>query len=178
MKFAELLEISEIVIKEFIGDWQKTPYCWLQEIDIQVELVLRFREKLKQFSKKLLIEARHSHEPNKQHLFHRVTCEPYVKLPTRSWIHPDIVIWSDQQSDVDINSGKYPINLICEIKYSYDEIDTTGDKKRLKDSLNCESKPNLAIQLVFIQKQKKENDGVCRSTDDGNLIVYHVYLKE
>lgn len=179
MNFEELVRLSDKVIEEFIFEWKRFPYSWLQEIDIQVELVQRFRNLLKEWNHKLFIDAKHSHEPNKSNTFQRVTCEPYVKLLTRSWIHPDIVIWSDEPSSLEINSGKYPINIICEIKYSYEEIDSTGDQKRLIESLDSESHPDLAIQLVLIQKTLKDKNVNYKTTlSEGKLIIYHIYLTE
>jgi hypothetical protein len=179
MNFEELVRLSDKVFEEFISEWRRFPFSWLQEIDIQVELVQRFRSLLKESNHNLFITAKHSHEPNKSNTFQRVTCEPYLKLPTKSWIHPDIVIWSDVPSSLEINSGKYPINIICEIKYSYEEIDSTGDQKRLIESLDSESHPDLAIQLVLIQKPLKDENVKHKTIlSEGKLIIYRIYLTD
>jgi hypothetical protein len=179
MTFEQVVQLSEQVIKEFISDWQKTPFCWLQEIDIQVELTHRFRNRLPENYRNF--SAKHDHERNKQNRFQRVTCEPYVKLPVNSWIHPDIVIWADQveQKENYVNSGRYPIDLLCEIKYSFNEnISGEGeDQKRLLASLESESRPQLAVQLVFIQKPSNSEDTVHKAIlAGGRFIMYHIYL--
>ena len=179
MNLTELASFSDKVISAFIQDWQRTPYCWLQEIDIQSELAHRFHESLPEARR--CIRAIHDHEPGKPNWFRRVTCEPYVKLPVKSWMHPDIVIWSDQESgsSKSISSGAYPIDLICEIKYSFDTIVSGAgeDLKRLQTSLESDSQPKLAIQLLFIQKPVVSGDTVRKTPfADGRLIVYQIQL--
>jgi hypothetical protein len=175
----ELIKLTDEVILDFITDWQKSPYCWLQEIDIQVELTTRFRLKLSETDR--YITARHGHEPHKQNKFQRVTCEPYVKLTTRTWMHPDIVVWNDSfdENIRFINNGTYPIDIICEIKYSFEDpvAGQDEDYMRLITSLSSESKPNLALQLVFIQKPSDSVESVNRKAEKNNhLIIYEVYL--
>ena len=93
MNDQEKKQICESIMQTvdaFVEEWAHNPLRWLQEIDVQCDLVSRLRKVLTDCGK-CHMEARHSHYPN-QHEFSRITCEPYVLLPEKSYAHPDVVI--------------------------------------------------------------------------------------
>lgn len=105
------------VINQFLQEWRDSPFLWLQEIDIQVEIASRISRVLR-LQGLHTIQAHHSHYSG-THSFSRVTCEPYVKVQgSPTYVHPDIVVWDDgDDSNQTLNSGEWPILWVCEIKY-------------------------------------------------------------
>jgi len=122
-------------IDGFVIDWTKNPSLWLQEIDIQFELVQRLKQALRTHLS-MYIHARHSHYSEK-HDFARITCEPYVSLGVDTkYAHPDIVIWDDPpDEDLQINMGLWPILWACEIKFTSSEPNAE-DLDRLRQLLS------------------------------------------
>ncbi len=162
-------------VDAFVEEWAHNPLRWLQEIDVQCDLVSRLRKVLTDCGK-CHMEARHSHYPN-QHEFSRITCEPYVLLPEKSYAHPDIVIWDDANSVADtLDNGKWPILWVCEIKYTNREPDTS-DLIRLREVIQNNT-ALCACWIKLILNQKTDIPDQEKSSDPRLRIVEkHVRLE-
>lgn len=135
-----VIEAAEAVVAAFVKDWKRSPYQWLQEIDVQVELVARLTTRiallepehgqLLTFKAPLSNRIRGDHGPQ---LVSRITCEPYTRPPkVGRRVLPDIVIWGDCcGASGAINDGFWPILWLCEIKYKTPRADMT-DLERLR----------------------------------------------
>lgn len=125
----ELVRIVWQQVEQFIKEWQKSPYEFEKERDIQVELVSRIKLALKshktywaKFSKYIL------KGDESGQVYSRVCCEPRIYYKDNKSIcnvcRPDIVIWDNLKNpslpeEFLPKSGKNPHMLwICEIKYA------------------------------------------------------------
>jgi hypothetical protein len=172
-------QIGNDAISEFLVDWKENPWAWMQEVDVQVDLIARIKKKFAVEDK--YVFARHGYYPDLQRKFSRVTCEPYVLIErSRSAIHPDIVIWGDEK-DVRkrteyINSGYWPILWACEIKYSF--VDPARgeeeDRSRL-EQLIANSGTVTATQLVLVQRERGEAQALSQ-TANTSLVIRREYI--
>jgi len=178
MNDQEKKQICESIMQTvdaFVEEWARNPLRWLQEIDVQCDLVSHLSKVLTDCGK-CHVEARHSDYPN-QHEFSRITCEPYVLLAEKSYAHPDIVIWDDANSVADtLENGKWPILWVCEIKYTNGEPDTS-DLIRLRHMIQNNTALSACwIKLILNQKtdipdQEKSSDPRLR------IVEKHVRLE-
>jgi len=158
----QICESMGQVVDAYVEKWAQNPLHWLQEIDIQCDLFSRLRKVLTD-CEKCFLKARHSDYPN-QYEFSRITCEPYVLLAEKSYAHPDIVVWDDENSVADtLNNGKWPILWVCEIK-SMKGAPDTSDLERLRQMLQNNTALSACwIKLILNQKtsiphQEKSSD--------------------
>lgn len=95
----ELVNIAWGKIDEFISDWQKSPYKWDKEIDIQVDIASRIKLAYKSLD---MDDMRASYKVNvsgfeKEQIYSRVCCEPLTYYDwtdgKRYSCQPDIVIF-------------------------------------------------------------------------------------
>lgn len=133
-----VVEIADDQIKKFIRDWQKSPYEWNTEIDIQAEIYSRLVRQFKlhnvligKIKYKVVLDKFN----NTLQSYRRVYCEPFVyykknKHDKKRSCYPDIVIYRDlanPKHPPDSNSNKkinFPILIAIEIKY---ENEWSGD---------------------------------------------------
>ena len=178
MKTKEAKKMAESVIEEFILRWQINPYEWLYEGDIEAEIAQRIRSRLSSLDVQY-VRARHEHEHERDNLFSRVTCRPYVKpFKNDRAIHPDIVLWDDSSESPYINSGLWGILWVCEIKTGFSwPRGTENDHERLLRLLSS-GRTASACQLIFVQSAEKGSDMCSKAIDEANtnLTVYTVYL--
>lgn len=141
----QICELMGQVVDAFVEEWACKPLHWLQEIDIQCDLFSRLSKVLAD-CKKSDLEARHCAYPN-QHEFSRITCEPYVLLSEKAYAQPDIVVWDDAHNATDtLDSGRWPILWVCEIKY------TTGARDAYDlDKLRQMLQNNTALSACWIK---------------------------
>jgi hypothetical protein len=170
----QICELIRQVVDTFVKEWACKPLHWLQEIDIQCDLFSRLSKTLTD-CKKCDLEARHSAYPN-QHEFCRITCEPYVLLLEKRY-KPDIVVWDDASNTTDtLDSGRWPILWVCEIKYTTYAPDAS-DLGKLRQMLQNDTALSACwIKLILNQKtnipeQEKSNDPRLR------IVEKHVRLE-
>jgi hypothetical protein len=124
----QVIRIAWVQIERFIKDWQKSPYEFEKERDVQVELVSRIKFALKKHKiywanfKKYIMKG-----DEQGQIYSRVCCESAIRYEDNKTRHnicrPDIVIWDNLEKpdspDDDLwKSGRNPhILWICEIKY-------------------------------------------------------------
>lgn len=125
----QVVKSAWVQIERFIKDWQKSPYEWEKERDVQVELISRIKAALKKRKMDTYWAKfrRYVMKGDEQgQIYSRVCCEPRLyykdKKKTRNVCRPDIVIWDNLKkpdSPADFyKSGRNPHMLwICEIKY-------------------------------------------------------------
>ena len=174
-------------ILQYLSEWLNSPYLWLQEIDVQIELAIRISQILR-FKGIDTIEAQHTHCSGYRD-FSRLTCEPYVvlKQPIK-YAHPDIVIWdgqdkhdfnnneNDENRTIDtINSGKWPIIWVCEIKYTAEKPDDL-DKNRLKAILD--NKTAFEACWIKMQLEKNISKDEISFKQEGKLCLFEAKKKE
>lgn len=179
MTTEEIVQVADKAIRQFTQSWQSEPYCWLYEIDVQMELTQLIRNQLTSDDDRF-IHARHSLSPDRSslHRFQRVACEPYVKItPARRAIHPDIVAWRElpDSDPTFINDGDWPILWIAEIKYSFDDpaAGEDDDKDRLLQMLKAQ-RVNAACQVVLLLRQGQSR--FYTSPENDRLKIYRIYL--
>jgi hypothetical protein len=170
----QICELMGQVVDAFVKEWACKPLHWLQEIDIQCDLFSHLSKALTD-CKKCDLEARHSYYPN-QYEFSRITCEPYVLLSGKSY-KPDIVVWDDASNTTDtLNSGRWPILWVCEIKYTSDAPDAS-DLGKLRQMLQNNTTLSACwIKLMLnrkmsIPEQEKSSDPRLR------IVEKHVCLE-
>lgn len=131
-----IIQAAELAVAQFVAEWEKSPYLWLQEIDVQVDLVARIKRIIasvftpQELEHSMTVKApiRNAIGGDTQpQVLSRVTCEPYVAVADKSSSYkPDIVIWDDPDGKSGfINDGRWPIIWACEIKYKINYYDTS-----------------------------------------------------
>jgi hypothetical protein len=164
-----LIEIADRVVELFAEEWKVSPYLWLQEIDVQVELVARIKSSVANaFPDLSYLKGSISIRVNgdsKEQMFSRITCEPYVKPPGGGYrILPDIVIWDDGNGESQyINDGDWPIIWACEIKYKTTDYGLS-DFNRLKGLV--EGQPRRAEKGHLLSLCWNESGKPCESFDE------------
>ena len=131
----EVVRIAEEAVKELVKEWEKDPYLWDSEADIQGELYVRIKEKLKKFKKKK--KDRYKKWMNHKAHFNMIYCNPLTYVEGRQRYHPDIVIYEDHKC-IDDNNKNEPMLWVCEIKYKrqwggdWEENHIKYDKDKLR----------------------------------------------
>ena len=125
-EYPYLVQISWYVVEKFLVDWQRDPYRWYQEIDIQTELSERLKTIYRLIGEDIVTMKCQWKVEGMAEIqgFSRVTCEPSVRYTDEkggiAWCCPDIVIWDDASNIEDYPHGigsDWPILWACEIKY-------------------------------------------------------------
>lgn len=113
----------------FIRDWQKSPFRWNNERDIQVELAGRLKAALGGRYNVFQADYRYFRRKGfgrRQQRFSRVCCEPAVYYADargrRQCCRPDVLIWGDMKDPDRPQDSFYtkkndPILWLCEIKF-------------------------------------------------------------
>lgn len=181
------------VIEKFIRDWQKSPFEYNTEIDIQAEIYSRLVKQLK-LRKKLMLELQYNciklqTYKGKILSYRRVSCEypTYYKNKIKKRCYPDIIIYRDMSNPPpDSKEGKNcPMLLVCEIKY---ETESGGDFKienrqadvKKLEYLLRQSKDTAingteyALFLNFIRKTRISNKKIIVSLKRRKVIKYNI----
>ena len=127
MRYDSLAQIGWDVVGQFMLDWQRSPYLWDREIDIQVELVSRLKTVMSLTGYGEVI-GRYpgAIEKSEQEIrYSRVRSCPTLRFEiegTNRTVKPDVVIWGDldrlEDAELDESGVKpWPIIWACEIKY-------------------------------------------------------------
>ncbi len=125
-----MFHIIQKEIKKFIKDWQRSPYRWNTEVDIQIEIVNRLSNVFKVhkiLEQKAVYEV--MNERTKEEVTsRRICCEwpthYYDKKRKKVHCKPDIIVYDDLKDPKNPPSNKNgrndPMFWVCEIKYKTD----------------------------------------------------------
>lgn len=167
----KLIGLAFKVIKSFIRDWQKSPYKWDKEIDIQVEIASRIKTCYQKLGKD---EMNASYKVNikgfeREQVYSRVCCEPIVFYKYEDGIRypcfPDIVIYQDIENpkpppDETEQKTNWPMLWICEIKYWTEWISTPKkddwDINKMKYLLKQKDGTKSACWLTFYRERERD----------------------
>jgi len=135
-----LVQTGWNVVERFLLDWQRQPYRWEHEIDVNAEIFSRLSTIYRLIGKDTIV----GNYPNavlgfehKQE-WSRAACQPCVSYTysdkSKCHCYPDIVIWDDIEdpnSPPDLHGDNWPILWACEIKYGQ-QTPSDWDLKKLR----------------------------------------------
>lgn len=169
----EIVTMVSKIIEEFIKDWQKSPFEYNTEIDIQAEIYCRLINQLKLYKSltyKGVYRVQLNGYKDKSQVYRRISCEYptyYYKKRRKNYCYPDIIIYrGDINNAPDNKDGiNFPMLLACEIKY---ETESGGDfniehrqadLRKLQYLINQKDNKTIngteyALFLNFIRKKK------------------------
>ena len=170
----QIVTLSKNVIEKFIYDWQKSPFEYSTEIDIQAEIYSRLAEELK-LKNTLLFKNKYDsiklETYKEEQIYRRIACEYpthyFDEEGKRKYCQPDIIIYRGDIEGVppDNKDGfNFPMLLVCEIKYEtesggdFDREHRQADVKKLNRLLDQRKEEingtEYALFLNFIRKNK------------------------
>lgn len=188
----ELVRIAFKNIKRFIKDWQKSPYEWDKEIDIQTEISGRIKYAYKKLAKDTM-KASYKVKVNgfeQEQLYSRVCCEPLIyyqdKNGERYSCFPDIVIYKDIEDpasppDKIEQKINWPMLWVCEIKYWNEWISTSKkdewDIEKMRYLLRQKDGAKYACWLTITRERTSIGNGINRqASEDKRLVEYEIKL--
>ncbi len=197
----KIVSIVWDVIKRFIKNWQKSPYEWETEMDIQAEIYSRLARRFKLdkiLKQKLKYDDVIKQFRNRPQTYRRVYCAPQTYYKTKSGkiekCKPDIVIYRGDVDNPPPDNKKrinFPMLLVCELKY---ETDWSGDslpENKRHDIYKMESlvkqRGNKIINgteyaccLRFYRQKTESNHGESlkpkQEKIDGRLKIYDIMI--
>ena len=151
------------VLYAVFDQWQREPYRWIQERDIQAEIGGRLNQifTLQGIGSVKGVYGWVSPGFDKEQTWSRVSFEPYVAFVHKGEqyrVRPDIVIWDDLKSNEcppKYDEGEFwPILWACEIKYGSGD-DGSWDVVKLSMLLDYKKiKFGCAIRIHFVRDPK------------------------
>ena len=118
-RYPFLVELAWHVTEAFVADWQREPFLWDRERDIQVALASRLSTVLLSLGKGT-VEGEYTGTGFKGiQTYSRISCEPPLRISVRGKTricYPDVVLWDDL-SDPHKPPADWPALWACEIKY-------------------------------------------------------------
>ncbi|MFA5156991.1 MAG: hypothetical protein WC532_06330 [Candidatus Omnitrophota bacterium] len=194
-----LVKIAWQQVKGFIADWQKSPYEWNKERDIQVEIVNRIQSIFRKLDKDKIwgkYKVGVAQGFKKGLLSRRIACEPSThylyKDKKRYHCFPDIVIYDDIEDPnypPDDNNKKIncPMLWVCEIKYEREWMQPHYDNKK-KDNWDLKKMTYLLRQkdgtryacwLNIARKRALSGSGLSmRVLENKRLRVYNIRIPQ
>lgn len=160
-----MVELAWDVINKFIRDWQNNPYYWDRERDVQVELASRLRLAYQVIGSDV-VEGKYIDLPGFDDIkkWSRVGCEPkihYVYEDKRNFCFPDIVVWDDiEDPKSPPPPGKWPIILLCEIKYKDKEEKDSWDLEKMDYLIYQHNYAQYGCWLELLRKRADKGNGV------------------
>lgn len=137
----KVLRIAVKAIESFVRDWQRSPFEYNTEIDIQAEIYSRLVKKL-QLRKALIKKIKYNvgligYKSSTQK-YRKICCEYptyYYRKGRKRYCYPDIILYrGDIKDAVDKKIGvNYPMLLACEIKYETESGCGSGKEYRQMD---------------------------------------------
>ena len=121
-----MVQAAYNILAAVFEQWQREPYRWMRERDIQAEIGGRLTQI---FTLQGLGSIKGDYGWtasgfNREQIWSRVSYEPYVSYEYKgeaSWCYPDIVIWDDispnDPSPKYEEGESWPILWACELKY-------------------------------------------------------------
>lgn len=171
-----LVNIAWDTVQKFIKDWQREPYRWPMERDVQVELASRISSVYKIIGRDTVRGNYSDAIPGFEHNqnWNRVSCEhtlSYIyKDGKRYRCHPDIIIWDDidnPDSPPDAAGDRnWPMLWLCEIKLRGDE-EESWDIEKMKYLLT-QRDTKYACWLNLFLERVKTGDGISWDKPDKN----------
>lgn len=127
MNYPYLVNSAWYVLEKLVRDWQKHPYRFDRERDVQVELASRLStlfslvdEDTVEGNYEDVIEGFQNNQ-----LHSRIACEPYVPYTYKDGndygCYPDVVIWDEIEDPNSPPNENWPTLWACEIKYTTNE---------------------------------------------------------
>ena len=122
-----LVQAAWYTLSAVLSDWQKEPFRWARERDLQAEIGGRLSQVLSMQGLGS-VTGKYGHglaDFSEEQAWARVAYEPYVsyvdpETGKSCWCHPDIVLWDDlgKRSTPNYQAREiWPIAWACEIKY-------------------------------------------------------------
>ena len=196
-----LVAIAWKEINRFIKDWQRSPYEWNTERDVQVEIASRIKRDYKSL-KKHKYPAKYPAELitkgyERGQWWNRVCCEPpvyYVDKDDgkRHCCKPDIVVFDnlkDPNSPPDIDAKGHktkkncPILWVCEIKYQPEWANKRPDKRsnwdldKIRYLRNQDDGTKYACWLNISRERTSWGKSIRKKRfENGRVRVYNVTL--
>lgn len=176
-----IVDIAWDAISHLIDDWQKTPYLWEKELDIQIELASRLQRILRELGRGE-IEANYKNAimGHEKQLWSRVNCEPgiqYLYNGESYTCHPDLVIWDDIEDpdNPPDNWSDWKILFALELKYFAKPDTENWDIKKLRYLID-QRKIKYGCWLNIRRERTNEGNGVKWEKIQENLWSCNVYL--
>lgn len=174
-----MVDIAWDVVKGVLAEWQREPYRWEKEIDVQVEVASRLLAALRAMGRDTLLanypNAIAGFEGNQ--IWSRICCEPalqYAWTDGTSWCcRPDVVMWdeADPNDPPDAKGGNWPVLWACEIKYMHPR-DSGWDLDKLR-ILVRQGKVRYGCWLNMDRARAGTGDGLVwtRDEEDGRIWI-------
>lgn len=172
-----MVQAAYNVLDEVFEQWQKEPYRWMYEADLQAEIGGRLNQIFTlQGLGNITGEYKWAlgKDKEKKHIWNRVSYRPYVyyeyEKGKESYCFPDIVIWADK--------GKIPKNQLwpilwaCELKYGSSD-DGSDDVVKLNKLITqglIKFGCSVRIHYTTSSTSKAVNWRNIKKDDDGNPI--------
>lgn len=135
------IEVAWDVLEALIRDWQRQPYFWDREIDVQAALATRMSNAYTLLGRGTVAGIYEGAPPGYAALQHysRVSCEPPLVLPRpgsqQAKCLPDVVVWKDiEDPTTPPHWYRWPILWACELKYGAGKP-TDWDEAKLAELL-------------------------------------------
>lgn len=199
-----IVDNSWRVIERMIKDWQKNPYIFLTERDVQAELYRRLYLSMNLIGEET-VEGLENKPGGKRILWNRLTCEPTVKYIDETGNEakciPDLVIWDKldklkKEDDKLKWKDHWPILLSVELKYypdqdgykleSFSKMQTwwkrkidkeTKDLTKLRDLLRKhKSMYGCTVYLATVTSKDGECSECVKNSEESNLRQYYACL--
>jgi hypothetical protein len=159
-----LVQIVWDTIEKFLGDWQREPYIWSNELAIQTELASRICSVYKIIGRDTVIGnydfAVSGFEHNQK--WNRVCCKPKIYYQHSDgethYCFPDIAVWDDIPNpdlppDATGNSN-WPMLWLCEIKVD-GKTEENWDIEKMKHLLTQNDVKYACWLDLFIKRTDK-----------------------
>lgn len=155
--YPHMVNVAWDTVTAFLCDWQREPYRWSKEIDVQVAITSRLSQALRAMGRDTVvanyrsaIEGFHGNQR-----WSRVCCEPLVRYRFSDGkdykCYPDIVMLGDAKNPdrpPEEDRGNFPILWACEIKYQ-GEDDQRGTKTSC-DFLSSKAQSDSGVGSAWI----------------------------
>ncbi len=146
------------VLEDVLKLWQKEPYRWMKERDLQAEIGGRLNQIFALQGLDVVVgKYKWAVQGFDNQSWSRVAYEPYVGYEYEkgkySYCYPDIVIWDYLEPGEKVPENQlWPILWACELKYGSSD-DGSGDVEKLKKLLKQQLiKFGCAIRVHFKKK--------------------------
>lgn len=162
------------IVETFLHDWQKEPYRWNQEIDVQVEIAGRLSTALKVIGKDTVKGNYHDAVSGFEgrQVWNRVCCEPKLWLGPGEYCFPDVVVWDDIQNPDQppdaIPGRNWPAIWLCEIKLDWSDT-SRWDKEKLEQLISKDIARSAVGLELFRRRAEPGADGLSWSLSSSRL---------
>jgi hypothetical protein len=194
----ELVDIAWGELERFIKEWQRAPFAWNKERDVQVELASRIKSAIEKRGKgsykanyKCIRDKVKGFDDGQE--FSRLCCEPLVyyeyEKDKRDICYPDIVICDAPENPASPGEPwrkkrNEPIIWVCEIKYQREwKKPYSPEEKDVRDleKIKClfkqkEDGTEYACWLNMSRTRASSGDGFPKLPKNRRLRIYNIKL--